>query len=137
MILIACVDDNNGMMFNHRRQSQDRVLREHILQMTSGNRLWMNHYSAKQFADECAPQINVDDGFLNEAAPGDYCFVEVDDAAEYERWMEKIVLYKWNRRYPSDVHFGISLQADGWRLTSSTDFVGSSHEKITEEVYEK
>ena len=25
MILIVCVDDNKGMMFNHRRQSQDRV----------------------------------------------------------------------------------------------------------------
>ena len=27
MIVIACLDDNGGMMFNHRRQSQDRVLR--------------------------------------------------------------------------------------------------------------
>ena len=25
MILIVCIDDNKGMMFNHRRQSQDRV----------------------------------------------------------------------------------------------------------------
>ncbi len=34
MILIVCVDDNKGMMFNHRRQSQDRVLRRHILDMS-------------------------------------------------------------------------------------------------------
>ena len=27
MILIVCIDDNKGMMFNHRRQSQDGVLR--------------------------------------------------------------------------------------------------------------
>ena len=26
MIVIACLDDNGGMMFNHRRQSQDRML---------------------------------------------------------------------------------------------------------------
>ena len=26
MILIVCVDDHNGMMFNHRRQSQDLSL---------------------------------------------------------------------------------------------------------------
>ena len=137
MILIVCVDDDNGMMFNHRRQSQDRVLRERVLGMTAGSRLWMNHYTEKQFATENAPQINVDDGFLNEAAPGDYCFVEGDDVTNYEKWMEKIILYKWNRRYPGDVHFGIPLQAHGWRLTGSTDFVGSSHEKITEEVYTK
>jgi len=137
MILIVCVDDDNGMMFNRRRQSQDRVLRERVLGMTAGSRLWMNHYTEKQFATENAPQINVDDGFLNEAAPGDYCFVEGDDVADYEKWMEKIILYKWNRRYPGDTHFSIPLQAHGWRLTRSTDFVGSSHEKITEEVYER
>ena len=84
MILIVCVDDDNGMMFNHRRQIQDRVLRERVLGMTAGSRLWMNHYTEKQFATENAPQINVDDGFLNEAAPGDYCFVEGDDVTNYE-----------------------------------------------------
>ena len=50
MIIIASVDDNMGMMFNHRRQSQDRVLREHILEATKDGKLWMNHYSAKQFS---------------------------------------------------------------------------------------
>ena len=34
MIIIAAVDDRNGMMFNHRRQSQDKVLREKILSLT-------------------------------------------------------------------------------------------------------
>ena len=36
MILIVCVDDHNGMMFNHRRQSQDRILRGDILELTEG-----------------------------------------------------------------------------------------------------
>ena len=31
MIVMVCVDDKNGMMFNKRRQSQDRVLRQHML----------------------------------------------------------------------------------------------------------
>ena len=48
MILIVCVDDHNGMMFNHRRQSQDRVLRADILELTGGKKLWMNAYSRKQ-----------------------------------------------------------------------------------------
>lgn len=41
MILIVCVDDHNGMMFNHRRQSQDRILRGDILELTEGKILWM------------------------------------------------------------------------------------------------
>ena len=44
MIVIACLDDNGGMMFNHRRQSQDRVLRAHIAALVGDARLWMNHY---------------------------------------------------------------------------------------------
>ena len=51
MIIISCVDDDMGMMFNHRRQSQDRVLRERVLEATKGKKLWMNHYSAKQFSE--------------------------------------------------------------------------------------
>ena len=47
MIVIACLDDNGGMMFNHRRQSQDRVLRAHIAALVGGAMLWMNHYSAQ------------------------------------------------------------------------------------------
>ena len=36
MIVIACLDDNGGMMFNHRRQSQDRMLRAHIAALVGG-----------------------------------------------------------------------------------------------------
>ena len=32
-----------------KRQSQDRILREKVLELTSGGRLLMNSYSAKQF----------------------------------------------------------------------------------------
>jgi hypothetical protein len=137
MILIACVDDNLGMMFNKRRQSQDRVLRERVLQLTSGHRLWMNHYSAKMFEGSDAPQINTDDAFLDEAAPGDYCFVEDQGVARYEQWIEKIILFKWNRVYPADQRFDLPLAEQGWRLSQTTEFAGSSHEKITEEVYVK
>ena len=51
----------------------------------------------------------------------------------YNKWIESVILYKWNRRYPSDTKFDLDL--NGWTLISTTDFPGSSHEKITEEVY--
>ena len=31
MKIIACLDDNNGLLFNNRRQSRDRVVIEDIL----------------------------------------------------------------------------------------------------------
>ena len=57
MILIVCVDDNKGMMFNHRRQSQDRVLRRHILDRVGDAKLWMNGYSAKMFEKDESEQV--------------------------------------------------------------------------------
>ena len=51
MKLILFLDARGGMLFNHRRQSQDRYAREYILKMTEGARLLMNPYSAKQFKE--------------------------------------------------------------------------------------
>lgn len=135
MILIVCVDDRGGIAFNHRRQSSDSVVRDRILELTSGSRLWMNEYSAKQFDVDAAPQINVSGEYLNEAISGDYCFVEDISVAAYEKWVEQIVLFKWNRVYPQDRAFDIDLRQNGWKIQSTEDFTGHSHERVTMEVY--
>lgn len=139
MILMVAVDDNNGMLFNGRRQSQDRKLRERILAMSADSRLWVNHYTEKQFAqDGRTPQhLNVDDDFMDKAAPGEYCFAENIPTTAYEDKAEEIILFKWNRKYPGDLYFDIDLDAGGWKLSSAEDFPGSSHEKITMEVYKR
>ena len=36
MKVIVCVDDNNGMMFNNRRQSRDRILIEDVVKSVVG-----------------------------------------------------------------------------------------------------
>lgn len=82
------------------------------------------------------PQICVDENFLENAADGEYCFAEDIDVAPYEERTERIILYKWNRRYPADLVFGVNLN-NGWRLIAAEDFQGNSHEKITEEIYER
>lgn len=134
MILVTCVDDNLGMLFNNRRQSMDSVLRERMIKMCAGHRLWMNAYSRKQF-DAAAGGITVDDAFMDKADADDYCFAENISIKPYEKQINKIVLYKWNRVYPADLYFDIDLS--GWQLSASSDFAGSSHDKITEEIYVK
>lgn len=76
MIVLVCVDDNNGMLFNYRRQSQDCKLRKYILAMSQGKKLWMNTYSAKQFHLSANLNINIDENCVSEATQGEYCFVE-------------------------------------------------------------
>ena len=41
MIVMVCIDDHNGMMFNHRRQSRDRAVIERVLRCAESSRLWM------------------------------------------------------------------------------------------------
>ena len=133
MKLIFCIDDKKGMMFFGKRQSQDSVLREWIINHTSGNKLWMSTYSAKQFSDQT--NFVVDDNYIANATVGDFCFIE-DKGYSLDN-VSEIILCKWNRKYQADKVFDIDLKAIGFKKVSSEDIKGSSHDKITIETYKK
>jgi hypothetical protein len=139
MQIIAAVDDGGGMMFNRRRQSQDRILRERILELSAGSRLWMNAYTYRQFAGMEPPpaQIAADEAFLEKAADGEFCFVENAPVLPVLERVERVILFRWNRAYPSDLRFDVDLSAPEWALVETEDFPGFSHEKITKEVYDR
>ena len=52
MICIVCVDNANGMMFNHRRQSRDNALIDNVISLAESARLFMSEYSAKLFGEK-------------------------------------------------------------------------------------
>ena len=131
MNIIICLDDKNGILFNHRRQSRDQAICQRVLELAKGSVLWMNEYSAKLFPTD---KIKVDDDFLRAAKAGDYCFVESADFLEHSDKIEKVIVYRWNKVYPSDVKVDMGF-LDGKKLAQSTDFAGNSHEKITQEIY--
>ncbi|MDO5418331.1 MAG: ribonuclease Z [Lachnospiraceae bacterium] len=137
MRLIVCIDEKDGIRFNHRRQSRDKVLLEDVLELAGGSRLWMNAYSAGlfwQYGLERPLKEQVCEDFLMRAEAGDYCFVEQGGFEDCLDEAEQVILYGWNRHYPADVHFDRSRLA-GWKLEETREFAGSSHEKITREVY--
>ena len=123
MIAIVTIDDNNGMMFNKRRQSKDIRLIERILDIAGTNRIWVSEYSSQLF-DTSKDNIIVDNSYT-EAQAQDYCFVDN---------ISKIYVYKWNRKYPSDVTFPAAM-LDNYQLENVSEFEGNSHDKITEEIY--
>ncbi|MCI9604525.1 MAG: ribonuclease Z [Ruminococcus sp.] len=137
MIIIACVDDRNGMMFNNRRQSRDSVVCEDILLECRGKKLYMSSYSGKLFGEAEGADIRISEDILNEAGKGDACFVEETETAGFEEYIGKVILYKWNRRYPADRQFSPDLSDGSWELKRTEEFQGSSHEKVTKEVYER
>ena len=130
MNLIVCVEDKLGMMFNRRRQSQDRVLRERMLEMIGSENLCVSPYTAKQFEQQDRLTIIEDPQTLRGEQ---WCFIEDPQQLPPEDQISRIVVYRWNRAYPSDQYFPMDLSR--WELTSFQEFAGYSHEKITEEVY--
>lgn len=134
MIVILCLDDKNGMMFNNRRQSRDKSIIQDILKLINGKQLFVNSYSKSLFQDFDIDIIS-DNNFLNNVGKGDYCFVEDNNLQEFSDKIEKIIVYRWNRVYPSDLKLEIPIQ--NWNLADSFEFSGNSHDKITREVYTK
>ena len=132
MNIIACVDDNKGQLFNGRRQSKDIQVISKILNITEGKNLLINSFSEKLFEEKAI--VNVD--FLECAGEGDFCFIENVSASEYIEKINKVYLFKWNRKYPSDFTFDLELE-NNFHLVSVEEFQGNSHELVTLEVWEK
>ncbi|MGI5977260.1 MAG: ribonuclease Z [Candidatus Limivicinus sp.] len=135
MKVIVCLDDNYGMLFNHRRQSRDINVRRYIADMCKGKVLWMTPYSARLFGGEM--DYNISEDCLLEAAAGEYCFIENKSLLPFEDYIEEITIFKWNRIYPADMKFDIPLEEHGWKCISADEFAGNSHEKISVEVYSR
>lgn len=131
MILVVCIDDRGGMLFNRRRQSQDHLLRLDLLQEAAGRPVWMNSYSCKLF-DPAPENIRVAEDFAARAGKGEFCFFENADPAPWLEEAEAVILYHWNRRYPADRYFPLPLT--GRSVERREEFAGSSHERITKEI---
>ena len=134
MKLIACIDENCGLMFNKRRVSSDVAVIDRITEIVGDGKILVNSYSAPLFIGK-ADNIVVDDDFLIKAETEDYCFVENADITEHLVGVTELILYHWNRKYPSDFKFPKEAAIKGKKLISTSEFSGNSHEKITEEVY--
>ena len=129
MILALCADDRLGISFGGRRQSKDSEVRRRLLEL-SGGRLRMSEYSARQFEEDIYGGAD----YLSGSQAQDWCFAEDTAYLAHADAIGQIVLFRWNRHYPADVHFEFPGK---WALVRSEDFPGSSHEKITMEVYER
>lgn len=132
MIPIVFIDNSGGMSFNNRRQSRDSILNKRILALSEKSVLLMNSYSYKLF-ENLKNSIIVNEKFLEVASEGQFCFNESFNLSEFKNKIEKIIVYKWNRDYPADFYLDINLNE--LKLESVFEFEGSSHEKITEEIY--
>lgn len=133
MKLIVCVDLNNGMLFNNRRQSKDKILIEYIYNLVGEKKLWITEFSKSLFEDGKYNLFKFEE--LNKIEDDDFVFIENYSPKLLENKLNEIIMFNWNRNYPTDLYFDISL--DNWNLQAETEMEGSSHEKITKKIYKR
>ena len=125
-----CLDDRNGLSFNHRRLSRDRAQQEDLLTLAGAAPLWVRPCSAALFS-WAGDHVQIAEELP--AAPGVLTFWE--DRLPPAEQAEELILYRWNRAYPADVHFDWDLSP--FTLADRREFPGTSHETITREIYRR
>lgn len=129
------VDDKMGIAFNKRRQSRDKNLIEDLCKKTDGT-IYVSSYSAPLF-DEHKDRICILDDPIASCPDGGTCFIEMTHLSEHLDDISELIVYHWNRHYPSDKKLDISITECGYKMIAKYEFVGSSHDKITKGIYKK
>lgn len=132
MTLYICLDDRGGMCFGGRRQSRDAALLADLADGLPGL-LTIDPFSEKLIASAGIPYVLAEENIPEDA----HFFLENRSPEHLLPQAESIVIYRWNRHYPSDVRWEPDLAGMGFSLREITEFAGTSHEKITREVYER
>ena len=134
MTAIVCIEDRGGILFLKRRVSRDREVYRDIAE--SYDTVYMTSYSLPLFEGvEIDARVRLSP--ITEGERSDVCFIEDGEIAENLHKISRLVIYRWNRTYPSDVKLGFEPEDLGFERVSTSELVGYSHEQITKDIYEK
>ncbi len=132
MKAILCLDDDYGISFFGKRQSQDKNLRLNLKNYLKENKIYMKPSSASLYQDILKNIVETND-FQN--LLDEYVLFE-EDIHPYIDKIDTLILYFWNRIYPKDVYFNKAILSF-YKEVDRCEFVGTSHEKITRVIYRK
>ena len=134
MTVIVCIDDRGGILFNKRRVGRDVFLCDDIAR--DHEKILLTGYSLPLFEGRRVSTV-VCDSPISRAKQGDVCFIESGEIKDNLDRISRIILYRWNRRYPSDVRLGFEPSEAGFTLEATSEFVGKAHDRITKEIYRR
>lgn len=132
--IIIAIGERGEMLFNKRRVSRDEYIIDDIIKVTGGN-LTVKPYSAKLFARY--PEVKITEGGSLDAGTCEWCFIEDEELFSALKDASALLIYNFNRTYPSDVKFDTVPVEMGFSLKSESSFAGHSHDKITRLLYER
>ena len=131
MKVIVCLDQNGGMLFNRRRQSRDARVFEDILR-------YADSVTASPFSEKLLSAYEVPHTVSEVLASGlnsGYCFIEDIPLLPLKDRITEIIVYRWDKIYPADVTLDLPLAE--FKLLSTEELLGNSHQTIQKETYVK
>ncbi|MFM1536559.1 hypothetical protein ABGF49_07165 [Helcococcus ovis] len=139
MNIILCLSKNKGFTFFNQRQSFDRNMIFDMIMHVNNRKLYISNYTKKLFDNL---EINLENIFVldkhnkEQIGEDDFIFIEKkEELIFFENAPKEIVVYNWNREYPTDYYFEFDF-SDYLKIKEEC-IVGNSHEEITKIVYKK
>lgn len=145
MKIVFVLDQKNGMMFNHRRQSFDQAIIKKIVEDVNEvkGRLWLSNYSKDLFTSYDVNVMPLEEFDLTKANDNDVVYVENIDVdleamiADKEASIE-LNFYRWDKVYPSDKKMIFTKELlDAFFVKDSYEMSGETHDVISVEIWEK
>lgn len=145
MKFIFVLDQKNGMMLNHRRQSFDQAIIKKVVEDVNKveGRLWVSDYSKELFASHDVNIMPLEEFYFPKANEKDFVFVENVDIdleaviADKEMSVE-LNFYRWDKVYPSDKKMTFTKELlDAFFVKDSYEMSGETHDVISVEVWNK
>ena len=134
MKLVVCLDENKGIRFFGKRQSQDELQRKNLFELIGNAKLFLTKYSYDLYTDF---EFNFEIIDENTEIVEDAVFLYEGEFLErFLPYVDEIIVYFWNRDYPFDETFEEFLN-DDWKAREIFEFKGKSHEKITRKMFLK
>lgn len=140
MIAIVCADQKKGTSVFGKRQSRDLAVLTDILGYLDGKHLFIQDYSEDLFLGEKKNTVSYGSYLITEdfhnLGENDVCFVELSSLEEYVDDISVLILYTWDKVYPSDIKLSDEV-FEVLKLASNTEIKGNTHEVVIKEVYER
>lgn len=127
MNIIICIEKNKGISFNNRRLSKDKKIIDDIVKNYD---VVGNKYTQAMFEEY---GLTIKEKKIKNATKKDlYYFIE-DDSINSIDCINNLIIYDFNRNYPSDVKLIINLE--NFILIEEFKIEGTSHKEIIKKVY--
>ena len=138
MKIIYVLDKNNGVLFNHRRQSKDTSLIENIVSKVKqeNGTLYVSDYSRELFEGTDVSIQSLAEFNLSVSKENDFVFVENEDI-QLDDFKGEVdyYFYKWPSVYPS--HKKLELPLNDVEVVQKEQFKGNSHNEIYLEIWRR